>query len=275
MPFRPRSVPRAVALALGCALLFSCALAPAPSTQAAPRAQTDGGPTLALPLRLPAQPGDTVVVPLTFDPAGHYVTAAAFSVDYDQSCLLLDDSDADEDGVPDAIRLLTPAAFEPFISHDAADAGGEIDIGLSNVVTPLATLPAGALLEIVFTIVCAPQPPAAERAAALLFSAAPAPSFAGPLAESIPPGPVWPGSVLVALPSPTPTATATATPTVTSTPSATSTPTKAPVTKTPPTKTPPTKTPPTKTPTPTPTKRVPGASDEFFLYLIHLLRQEL
>ncbi len=282
-------IPRAVALALLLVLFLSCALSPMPRTQAAPRTQPSDGPVVAMPLRLPARPGDMVVVPVIFDPAGHEVTAAAFSIDYDESCLAFDDADADANGVPDAVRVLTPTAFELFVFHDAADGDGEIDVALTNTVTPLATLPAGTLLEIAFTAVCIPQPPHAECEAALLFSAAPAPSYAGPLAQSIPPGPAQPGSVLIALPTPTPANTATVTPTgtptstptstptpthtATHTPTVTKTPTKAPATKTPPTK-PPTKTPPTKTPTPTPTKRVPGAGDSYTLYLSHLLRQE-
>ncbi len=228
------------------ALLAAVGL-PVVRTHAAPHLQTLDGPVVSLPVRLPAQPGETAVMPVTFDPAGQPVSAAGFSIDYDEACLAFDPTDANGDGRPDAVVVLTPPAFYSWVLFDAGDTDGEIDIALAYLGSGSIVLAAGTLVEITFTVLCAPQPPASEREIAVRFSTNPAPSYGSPQGMNITPGPAQNGSVLVIAPTSTPTHTPTSTPTDTSTPTPTdtSTPTTTPTNT-------PTSTP-TDTSTPTPT----------------------
>lgn len=286
---RARGVAHLAGLVLLPALLLS-ALFPASHTRAAPLAQTTGGPVVALPQRYPAQAAATVVIPITFDPAGKQVGATAFSIDYDEACLAFEYTDANHDGRPDSVVVYTPPGYFAWIFFNAADTDGELDIALADLMPPVATLAAGTLVEISLHIVCTPQPPATEREAALLFSSDPPPSNGSLQGGYIAPGAVQHGSVLIsaATPSPTgtptpvdtppPTETQTETPipTDTSVPTETATPVETPIETATATDTPiPTETAaPTGTPTPKATVEHPPG-DPYWGYLSIMLRMAL
>ncbi|MCP3980238.1 MAG: hypothetical protein GY716_13110, partial [bacterium] len=109
---------------------------------------------------------------------GHPITAIAFSLDLDPAGLAFDPTDADLDGVPDAVTL--PAGVPPVVvvNYDPADADGELDVLLADLSgTPL---PEGVILEIEVT-------PSQSGTAAewIRFSEDPPPSFSNDLGEDV------------------------------------------------------------------------------------------
>ncbi len=216
----------------------------APSLQAAV-------PTLSVRAGLTAQPGDTITVPIDFENDGvNDISTMLFSIDYDQSCLAFDDSDNNNDGLPDSITFnpAIPAQALTSASFDASDVNSELDfaiISFSSSPPPIPDL--APLVSIEFTVICTPT--GATEAAAVLFAAGSPPSFSDGAGNPIP-GASVDGAVTVQGTVPTatatdvpPTATSTSVPpTATATnvpPTATSTNTPIPPTATPTTDVPP------------------------------------
>ena len=73
--------------------------------------QQSSGPDLTINTQIPGDPGQTVVVPIAYTGNSNMISSTTFSIDFDQSLLTFDPTDADEDGVPDAIAFNVPAAF--------------------------------------------------------------------------------------------------------------------------------------------------------------------
>ena len=69
------------------------------------------GPSLTIPQEIPGSTGQQVVAPITFDADDNAISSITFAVDYDQTCLSFDSTDADFDGTPDSVALTVPAAF--------------------------------------------------------------------------------------------------------------------------------------------------------------------
>lgn len=284
-PSRTALILRAAGLASLLALLFACGLPAFVPAWAAPHVQPPARPALTLPQSLPALPGSRISVPINFDPAGRQVASVGFSLDFDQSCLAFDPTDADGDGRPDAVQVRAPAGYFLWVFYNSADTAGELDIALADLMPPMIPLSAGVLLEIGFTATCAPPAPEAAVEAALLFAPSLAPSYGSPLGFGIDGGAPQPGSVLIAYtfePTATPTPTSTLTPlptgwptpTVAPTPTATTRPTDVPTAAPTPTSTywptnpPPDQSTPTATPlAPTPTAPVPGAGEIHQLHI--------
>ena len=136
------------------------------------------GPVLILDASPRTTPGIPTVLPLGFTNSGHAITAIAFSLDLDPAGLTFDATDADMDGVPDAITL--PAGMPPVvvIDFDPADSDGELDVLLADLSgTPLAE---GIILELELT------PSQSGRAASWIgFSEDPPPSFANAQGEDV------------------------------------------------------------------------------------------
>ncbi len=207
--------------------------------------------------------GAKVAVPLAFHDGGNDVGSLAFSIDFDQSCLVFDDTDNNNDGYPDSVtRDIRPAGQFTFISisYDATDTDSELDILVADISPPIASLQNSAqLLTFEFTATCDPGV-GNQQIAAVNFSDSPPPSFSSPEGETIN-GTAVNGSVTVRgatptstatdLPTTTPTETPTAPPTATLEPTMTSTalPTNTPTQTLIPTETPV----PTETPTSTAT----------------------
>ncbi len=136
------------------------------------------GPTLILDASMQASPPVSVAVPLGFTGGDHTITAIAFSLDLDAAGLAFDPTDADLDGIPDAVTL--PAGMPPIvvIDYDPDDPDGEIDVLLADLSgTPLAE---GVILEFELT-----PSQSGTVASWIRFSDDPAPSFANDQGEDV------------------------------------------------------------------------------------------
>ncbi len=145
---------------------------------AAGAAGAQPGPALVLDASLQTSPGLPVAVPLGFANHGHAITALAFSFDLDPAGFAFDPTDADLDGVPDAVTL--PAGMPPVlvITYDPGDPDGELDVLMADLSgTPLAE---GVILEVELT-------PSQSGIAAdwIDFSDDPAPSFSNAQGEDV------------------------------------------------------------------------------------------
>ncbi len=140
-------------------------------------------PELVIPTAVSATHNDPVAVPVSFLGNGHDIASTAFSIDLDHSCLAFDPTDADLDGIPDAITVLTPPAFAVTAVYDGADTDGEIDVTITNT-PPILSLADGPLLTVTFTPTCMPMP-GMSIFAPVLFSADPAPSWGNTTGQSV------------------------------------------------------------------------------------------
>ncbi len=123
--------------------------------------------------------GSSVTLPVSLNSGGTNVSSVAFSIDYDETRLTLNPTDADADGVPDALRLAAPESFELVATFDASDTDSEISIFIGDIAPPLAALPDNAILSITLDLVGQPTGTAAVNVAA-----APAVSFGTPQGAS-------------------------------------------------------------------------------------------
>ncbi len=112
----------------------------------------------------------SISIPVQFAANGASISALAFSLDYDEACLSLDETDGNGDGIPDAVSGL-PAGYVPSVSHDAGDSDGELDISLSDQSDPLDALSDGAIATIAFDVI------STCPTTAINFSTDPAASF--------------------------------------------------------------------------------------------------
>lgn len=185
------------------------------------------GPSLSIPSTLTATVGSSVIVPINYVRNGNNITSMAFSVDFDESCLAFDPTDANGDLMPDAVQFKLAAQFKPSVSYNPNDTQGELDIVIADYAPPLATLPdTPALLAIAFTTRCTPTPGSGQFAP-VRFATHPAPSFGNTVGLGVV-GTTSDGGVEIqnpALPTATPTLMTTAPPTPTFVPTAPATPT--------------------------------------------------
>ena len=159
--------------ASGSAYVFSTGISSSPTAH------------LQIPAAIPT--GATPVdVPVILTSNGVGLAATAFSIDYDEACLDFDPTDADLDGIPDAVTFHTPAHFAAAVFFDLGDTDGEIDISLSETVLPPTPLADGNLVTVTFTPkpICIPTPPA-KTLAPVLFSTDPSASFGDLSAQSV------------------------------------------------------------------------------------------
>ena len=190
-------------------------------------------PSLTIPEAIPAVQGQTVAVPITFDPDGARVWTITFSVDYDESCLSFDTTDADDDGLYDSVKLIGTEGFwsvwTTTAEHKAQDTDGELDIVISYTEIldrHFAGMPNKVIMEITFTAVERASCQGAE--AGVRFSSDPPAAYGND--KGIPlDGTTQDGSILISTPTPTYTPTPTHTPTPTPTPTHTPTPTPTPI----------------------------------------------
>jgi len=187
-----------------------------PSTSKANMSLQGGGPTLSIAERIAATQNATVSVPIEFSRDGLTIAGTAFSIDFDESCLAFDPTDADNDRVPDAITFNVPLQFNPGVTFDASDSDGELDFVIVDFVPPFASLPDDAIVTIEFMTTCQPDPDA-TIIAPVLFSDQPSATFSDESGRNVP-GSSSDGSVEILFATPTPTITATATPSATPTP---------------------------------------------------------
>lgn len=189
------------------------------------------GPQLSIPSNIPASPNSTVVVPVSFTSGGNNIASTVFSIDYDETWLMYDDT------IPNAIAFNLPSDFSGGCSPDITDSDGEIDCFILDPLVPLASLPDGVVLNLTLRT---KNPPSLVFAKAGFSANSPAASFGNTSGQSVP-GSTVDGSVQIGaglpswayfpiilynlitpptpIPSPTVTVTPTDTPVPTETPS--------------------------------------------------------
>lgn len=99
---------------------------------------------VSIPAAQPAPAKSTVTLPVNLTTNGNFVNSLVFSVDYDRSWLTFDPTDANNDGVPDAISLNLPDGFQSIV---AVDAQGELNFVIFTTVDGLI-LTDGAIAKI-------------------------------------------------------------------------------------------------------------------------------
>lgn len=177
---------------------------------AAAPALTSNVTTLFVQGGLAAPVGGIVDVPLALDTAGAHVAALSFSLDYDATCLALDPTDSDQNGVPEAIVIDAPAQFRAFISVNPNHRQGRLDVLLIDYIPPLASLrDTPSLITIQFRVIC-PLAPGLIDYAYVRFATLPAAGFSDNDGRDLP-GVTREGVVQIigAIPGATPTPTQT------------------------------------------------------------------
>ena len=113
-------------------------------------AQTD--PVLTIANQVPATPGGTVTVPITFTSNGNSITSFAFSINFDETWLSIDPTDSAGKGYPDAIVPNLPANFSIVnLTFDPNASNAEIEFGATSFSGPV--LPNNrVVLRITFTV---------------------------------------------------------------------------------------------------------------------------
>lgn len=208
-----------------------------------------GGPSLSIPVELPAVMGDEITVPIVMQPVSTPLAMVLFVLETNAGCLSFDATDADADGLPDAASFPdVPAAFKGYVSPKTGADLGDYEIYIENFSNNPPLLPGGDFARLTFEVTCGPTPDAAPRIEPVTFAPMPWPQASGPHGEPYYVA-VQPGSLAIVLPTPTatlqpgePTHTPTSLPTAT--PTGTLTPTPIPTA--------------TYTPSPTPTHTPTG-----------------
>ena len=136
----------------------------------------DREPALRLGAPLLLGEGAPIVMPVELDIFDASLAGVAFSIDFDESCLAIDPTDSDVDGLPDAIAAAAIPQGLLDISFDPSDSDGEIDVLVYQQSLPFAPLGSGELLAIEFQSSCPPTATDPSRSF-VVFSAAPPPSF--------------------------------------------------------------------------------------------------
>ncbi|MCB0025750.1 MAG: hypothetical protein M9936_07615 [Caldilinea sp.] len=178
---------------------------------------------LEIPVHVGVDSQGVAAIPVRFAADGLRISAALFSIDYDEQCLLFDPVDANRDGFPDNVLFNLPSQFIVSASFNALDTDGELHIMMVDYSPPYASLPEQTLLTVRLAARCTPAK-GETITARVGFGSAPRPSLStstGSAANCT----FTDGSVLFGadLPLPTLAPTATATPAPTVAPSATPT----------------------------------------------------
>ena len=191
------------------------------------------GPQLSISSNIPANPNSTVIVPVLFTSNGSQISSTVFSIDYDETWLVFDET------VPNAIDFTLPTDFAGQCAPDQGDPDGEIDCFIIDPLVPLASLPDGVILNITLKT----KNPLSPVIAKAGFSTNSPPASFGDTAGQSVPGSTLDGSVQIGAgfpswaylplifkniftpPTPVPTVTVTPTDTATTTPEPSVTPT--------------------------------------------------
>lgn len=92
--------------------------------------------------------GERVTVPLSFEGGGRAIASAAFSLDYDETCLDFD--------LATGVDWSLPAGMVASIGPGAGTDSADVTVSLLDPSLPFSTLEDGVLASLVFTTVCAP-----------------------------------------------------------------------------------------------------------------------
>jgi len=109
-----------------------------------------GSATLAVGADLLATPGDAVDVPLVLDTGDQAVAAAAFSLHWAATQLPFDASDANADGIPDAVTLHLPDGLLASATYHTA--ASRLDVVVLGIGQPFPLLGDGPLATVRLTV---------------------------------------------------------------------------------------------------------------------------
>jgi hypothetical protein len=112
-----------------------------------------------------AQPGQTATVTVNFNPAGNQVAAASFALVIDPSQLAFDATDANSDGLPDAVQLTVPAGMSKSVQWNAAQS--RLEVAVFGASLPLPTLGEGVLATVNLQVAATAAPGTTELGVAL------------------------------------------------------------------------------------------------------------
>lgn len=101
---------------------------------------------LAAPAVAPVSPGQATVVPLSLESRGYAVSAFAASITFDPRKLVLDRTDGDGDGLPDAVHFQLPDGTQPMVFYTPAT--GRIDLVATGVMSPMPTFGDGVIVTL-------------------------------------------------------------------------------------------------------------------------------
>ncbi len=149
--------------------------------------------SLIMPTAVSAPSGGTTMLPVTFNGNGNAVSSIVFSIDYAESCLSLNPTDANSDGIPDALSFNLPTGFSSSAQLDVTDTDGELDIVISGI-SSAGAIPTGQIVTITFQVSSATN--CANNTVPVNFSADPTASFGDNSGGQVP-GQVQAGSVLI------------------------------------------------------------------------------
>ncbi len=130
---------------------------------------------------LEAVPGETVLVPVRFNARGWDVNTAVFSLDLRADLVQFDTTDADGDGIPDAVRFGELPGTLRAVFFDPEDTDGELDFVLGDLSASPGVFGDGLLVELELELLS----PGATILDAAVFSPEPRPSFGTPAGEGL------------------------------------------------------------------------------------------
>ncbi len=137
------------------------------------------GPVLGIDGTPRLEPGSTIRVPVRLSSSDHALSSVTFSLDLDSSRLRFDATDADRDGVPDAVRFPAGPPLLAQVRFDLRDREGELDLALAA--EPGAFFADGVLLELELVV-----RHSGRLGKSLGFSEAPGPSFGDLTGRGVP-----------------------------------------------------------------------------------------
>jgi hypothetical protein len=130
--------------------------------------------------QIPATAGETVQVPIRLATGNAEIATIAMVIDYDTQWLTLDPTDADSDGIPDAIAFTLPSSFSG-LTPNVDPTAGTISIFAGDIAAPLTTLSDGTIATITFNV----GEPTSITTAAVDFASNPPVSFGSPTGAAI------------------------------------------------------------------------------------------
>jgi hypothetical protein len=106
--------------------------------------------SLAVSSDLAANLGEALDVPITLSTGGNAVAAAAFAIDFDANAFAFDSTDADSDGIPDAVTLNVPSGLFTMVNFNATES--RVEIIISGMAPPFPLLADGTLATIQLSV---------------------------------------------------------------------------------------------------------------------------
>jgi hypothetical protein len=141
---------------VSCAVLtyFGDPTCQTPGVQAA---QIGATATLAAATDLQTRAGESITVPVRLTSNGNAVSALGFSLRFAGGQFGFDATDANDDGLPDAVTLFGPANLLKLAIYDAESQ--TLKVALAGLTSPLPVLPDGVVAQVRLTVSATPSQP--------------------------------------------------------------------------------------------------------------------